>query len=111
MRKMGNQRLIQGLNGRWRYLGTIDATTTAKTNATATTPFTIPAGSLVMFQSTVTAHVSPGGSTSDATITAANSPRFDAYAPPVVVLLDADQDKIQTILPSGTGNVLVFGLG
>jgi hypothetical protein len=26
-------------------------------------------------------------------------------------LLDADQDKIQTILPSGTGNVLVFGLG
>ena len=107
MRKLGNLRTIQTLNGSWRYLGTIDATTTAKTNLTATTPFTLTAGMCLMFQSTVISHVMAGG---DATITAANSPRFDAYADPQVLTLRNDQTTIQAILPAGTGNVLVWAL-
>jgi hypothetical protein len=102
----------KSLNGSPRYLGVIDATTSAKTNASASVPFTIPYGATLKFQALVSAHVAPGGGTMtisgvdtvDPTITTSNAVLYDLNAVDYFTLRP-DQNKVQAILPTGTGNV------
>jgi hypothetical protein len=102
--------------GQWTYLGTIDATTTSKTNAEATTPFNTTGellkGKLLMFMCDATTVRVATVSTSTSTVT---TNRTGSFGVPIAtansamyVLMGQRNGYIAAITSASTANVDVW---
>lgn len=113
--RVGNLRQIMlGLNGSPTYLGTIDASSTGKSQATATSSFTIPPGAILLLQTDASVFVVPT-LTSDGKLTVAGSAQATSAmvqidVSPVGFYLVMTQDKpyLWCRNTTGTSNVKVF---
>lgn len=120
---MGNARLggdpvVQALNGLPEYLGTIDATTTSKTNAEATTPFNASGDALggkvlLIHNSGSTACRVYGVTTSTGTVTNTRG-AGNAFGVPIApdsikpVTMTGTRKFLAVVMVSGTANVDVW---
>ena len=114
MRAGGLRQIMLGLNGALEYLGTIDASTSGKSQGTASSTFTIPSGAIVLLQSDASAYFVQT-LTSDGKLTASGSAQTTA----AMLQLDVAPSGFYTVMTdgrqylwvrsaSGTANVKVF---
>ena len=87
-----------------RYIGTIDATTSSKTNLTATTPFTIGGGQLLTIQCTADAYIA----TNAASVTTSTGLLVASGVAFPTSMGSTSPTTIAVILASGTANCRVY---
>jgi hypothetical protein len=97
--------VLNTLNGRPTYLGTITATT-VKTNADTAVPFTLNPGTVLLIQADAEGYFSVG---SAATLTASNGVLLQAKEK-FLLILAGDDRTLQALPVSGTLNLSVHQL-
>lgn len=113
--RVGNLRQIMlGLNGSPTYLGTIDANSTGKSQATASATFTIPPGAILLLQTDASVWVVPT-LTSDGKLTVGGSAQattamvqVDVAPAGFYLIMTQDKPYLWCRNASGTSNVKVF---
>lgn len=109
-----SDQLLLLLNGQPSKLGTLTSTGTGVTNATTATTFTIPAGSVLLFQCDAAVNVMAGstvadGGTVSTTITSSSyGYKIVNAGDPLFMVLDEFTTTVSMISASGTANCSVW---
>lgn len=100
--------VIFKLNGSLKFLGRIDATSSAKDNTNCTTPFTIPLGATILISTDAAVRYLPGDSAASGTIVTtggANTGVPLKADEKLITILKTHQKWVQARTASSTANV------